>query len=274
MIETNIKNLSVQEIMQKIKIEVEKRKDNNLHEDPIYTKEITNLYIEAESITAQTSSKFYLFAKRVGKFLQRIGLYSFVYFVKEKLNIRKSNYIYIIEDFLRFHDKDFIKNSYKNILQREVDSNGMEYYLTHLRNGMLSKADIVVILHHSKEGKAKNVIIIGTKKRFILLKIYKIPLIGYIVRSIVTLLTLPKLIRRINQSEADIGRELYKYSYNSKLIISDISTKVDKIELETVVGNMESKADKTELEYKADKTELEHKADKIELEHKADKKEL
>jgi len=162
MIETNIKNISVDEIMQKIK--------NN-----VQILENTTHYIKSEleeeknqinnNLNNIKSSNLYNFAKKVGKYLQKIGFSKVVHFLKEKININKYNYIYVMEDFTKYYDEKFIDNSYKLLLKRFADSEGKNYYLEQLRSANLSKSEIVISLHYSKEGRKQNIVVLGSKKR-------------------------------------------------------------------------------------------------------------
>ena len=193
MIKTKIPNISAQDIIQTIRKELLTRKD--LKED-LCTKN-TSFTISQK----KEQSKIYQFAKRIGKFLQKKGLYKFVAFIHRNLKLHQNNYIYEINDFIKFFDEKFIDNAYTLILQRPADQDGKNYYLSLLRSGKLSKIEIITSLYFSNEGRRQNVIILGIKKRYIQSLVYKIPIIGYLAKIIFTVLTIPRLISRINSQE-------------------------------------------------------------------------
>ena len=278
MIETNIKNLSIEKIMQEIKKEVKQisQKSNNIPHEEL-SRAIKD---KLPKTKIQTPSKFYNFAKKIANFLQRKGFYSFVQFVKGKLNINKSNYIYTIGDFSKFYDEDFIDNAYKLILDRDADIEGKNYYLNLLRSGKYSKTEIITSLHFSKEGRGQNVIILGAKKRYIISLIYKTPILGYIAKLLLTLFTLPRLLKRINQYENYINTELVKYKTNQFVIDETIKTKLDNdvlIDVQKSIENqINSKADNDVLidVQKSLENQINSKADKSELNDKVAHKDL
>lgn len=212
MIKTKIPNISAQDVIQTIKKELSSRKD--LKEEAC-TKNISFTISQKKQ-----QSKIYQFAKKIGKFLQKKGLYSFVAFIQRTLKLHQNNYIYEINDFVKFFDEKFIDNAYKLILQRSADEDGKNYYLQLLRSGKLSKVEIITSLYFSNEGRKQNVIILGIKKRYIQSLVYKIPIIGYVAKIIFTVLTIPKLISRINSQENSFYMHLETKSSNE--IVSNL----------------------------------------------------
>jgi len=79
-----------------------------------------------------------------------------------------------LKDLLSCSEEKFIYNAFKFVLNREPDPIGKDLYLSKLRNGELSKEDIISILRYSDEGKEADVKIIGLKKAVLLNKfLYK-----------------------------------------------------------------------------------------------------
>lgn len=150
-------------------------------------------------------SKIYKILKRVEHFLLVIGLSKLVHIIKKPLtsvNFKRSN-VFLVSDFTKYDDEEFIKNIYRGILKREVDGFSLDYYLEQLRSGIKSKGEILAIIRFSKEGRVYNVPILGIKKRYIMAVLYKIPLLSYAVKSVIALLTLPKILRKYNSLEAN-----------------------------------------------------------------------
>jgi ubiquinone/menaquinone biosynthesis C-methylase UbiE len=54
---------------------------------------------------------------------------------------------------LEYENEEFIKNVYRNILQREPDDGGFTFYLSQLKSGKLSKKEIIQIIQNSEEYK-------------------------------------------------------------------------------------------------------------------------
>ena len=245
-------NISVREVMQKIKQDVLIKEGLNdtssLNEDA---------YEKNRAFTARErkkNNKIYHFAKKIGKYLHKKGLYKFVAFVQKNLNLHQNNHIYALHDFIKFYDEEFIDNAYKLILNRPADHEGKNHFLPLLRTGDLSKTEIVISLHFSKEGRAQNIIILGIKKRYIISLIYKIPFIGYIAKLSVILMTLPKLVKRINQFENNTVVGLGNNEKNQLKLQELVLMKADDLEdyINTKTENL-----KEEINTKADIEEFE-----------------
>jgi 2-polyprenyl-3-methyl-5-hydroxy-6-metoxy-1,4-benzoquinol methylase len=255
MIETNIKNLSVEEIMQKIKQEVQKRKQKIISTDiPMdsthYSDNINSYEVEFTKLNVVDSSTESFEQKEV----------------------------YEYADFSKYHDVEFIKNCYRGLLKREAESVGLEHYLHLLRSGEKNKSEIISILRYSKEGRAKNVKLLGSKKRYIVAVLNSVPFFGAIFKWFTAFFTLPRLIKRLNQYE-NFTYQLYMKNIDNEQKLQNtlneniqdsltslnafVNTKADKTDLEPLHAELESKADKTDLEPLH--AELESKADKTEL---------
>ncbi len=203
--------------------------------------------------------------------------------------------IYELNDFLQYHNEDFIYYAYKAILGREPDDEGLQYYLRLYQKGELEKISIIGKIRYSAEGKKNNIKINGLFIPYILSELYKINFIGYFIRFITVILTLPIIIKNLSAVErySLVNIEEIKKRHNSllnklELYISKAETnfsnfefyKVDYSELDLKADKtyldeeLQLKADKKELELKPDKKDLELKADKTEVNTKADKEEL
>ena len=111
---------------------------------------------------------------------------------------------YTVGDFLKFHDQDFVINAYRGILQREPDQDSLEYYLKQLRSGTQSKAEILGRLRFSPEGRSKNVPISGLLVPFAVAMTYKLPVLGYLIHILTSIIRLPTIIRNVCSFEAHI----------------------------------------------------------------------
>jgi len=222
MIEITIKDLSVEEIVKKIQEEVKKKDSNRLLKNKSMM----------QTIIPKDDNSF---------------------------NIKD---IYEYSDFTKYHDVEFIQNLYKGLLKREADKDGLEYYLNLLRSGERSKNEIVSLLRYSKEGKNNNVQLLGSKKRYIQAYIYKLPILGYILKSIYTILTLPKLLKRLNALENYVTQVDIKSKKNDVVLEKAINTKAQ--ELQT---NIDTKAQElqTNIDTKAQElqTNIDTKAQEL-----------
>ncbi len=179
-------------------------------------------------------SKAYKIMKRIEHFMHIIGLSKLVHIIKKPLkdsNFKKSN-VYLVSDFTKYHDEEFIRNVYLGVLKREPDGFSLEHYLDLLRSGSKSKSEILAIIRFSKEGRVYSVNILGIKIRFFMAVLYKIPILNYFLKSAVALITLPKMMKRYNSLEAN-------YHMNNKNVSVEVAKKVNSSDFRQDMFNIE-----------------------------------
>jgi len=112
--------------------------------------------------------------------------------------------IYEIDDFTKFYNEDFIFKAFEGILKREPIQEEKDFYLPYLKSGKKSKTEIILLIRFSEEGKEKDVKILGIKKRYFVLQLFKLPIIGYLIQILYMIFSLPKFIQRINHFENSV----------------------------------------------------------------------
>lgn len=113
-----------------------------------------------------------------------------------------ANKNYTIADFLNFHDETFVRNAYRGILLREPDADGYAHYLSALRSGRYTKAEILGCLRYSREGREHAVPVRGLLAQFACQITYQIPVFGYIFAWANFILRLPAIVRNWSRFEA------------------------------------------------------------------------
>ncbi|MEQ8173241.1 MAG: DUF4214 domain-containing protein, partial [Candidatus Eremiobacterota bacterium] len=104
---------------------------------------------------------------------------------------------YIISDFLQYNYEDFIIYSFNAILKREASREEKETYLPLLQKGHMTKQQLLEQLRYSPEGIEKNVIVLGLRKRYLLNKLFKIPVAGRILEILSIIPRLPRIVKYI-----------------------------------------------------------------------------
>jgi len=166
------------------------------------------------------------------------------------------------EELLAFQDKEFISYSYKKILQREVDPEGLEYYLHLLRSGKKTRGEIIAALRYSQEGKKHHVNIKGLSFRLPFYFLYKIPIIGYVSKILVFFLSAPKYMQRYNimenqifltqqsivQTQKKLKEEIKELDKN---IRQDIQEEIKKLEQEIIIKekNLQEEIEKLSISF-------------------------
>lgn len=109
---------------------------------------------------------------------------------------------YHVNDLLKYHDGNFVRNAYLAILRRAPDSAGYAHHLEHLRSGRANKIDILSSLCFSAEGKSTGIKIKGLKVPATIQRLRRLPLVGYFISLVIGLLRLPASIRHHARFEA------------------------------------------------------------------------
>jgi O-antigen chain-terminating methyltransferase len=107
---------------------------------------------------------------------------------------------YHVSELLKYHDAAFVRCAYRALLCREPDE-GSLFYLSGLRDGRLSKLDLISSLLLSPEGRESGVRVEGLPRRS-MERLYRLPVLGYALQIIVGVVRLPALIR--NQSRFEV----------------------------------------------------------------------
>jgi len=180
MIETGNPEINVDELMEKIREEVRRRKEGS----------------RVPSRTVPRATHAPLSPPYAGldfSMISRIG---------EPEPFQPKDKGYHISDFLKYHDHQFVINAYRGIIRREPDSEGLTHFLSHLRSGKMTKAVILGRLRYSPEGRATNVKINGLFWNFIIQSSFAIPILGYVSRLGTGIVNLPTVIRNMQILEA------------------------------------------------------------------------
>lgn len=120
----------------------------------------------------------------------------------------RSDNQYHARDLLQYHDRNFIQNAYRAILKRGPDATGYTSFIEGLRSGRLNKIDVLARLRYSTEGRAKKVQVSGLFLPAAIRQLYRVPLVGYLLRFGVALLRLPAMVRNQQQFEAHMHAQL------------------------------------------------------------------
>ena len=119
---------------------------------------------------------------------------------------------YHVNDLLRFHGEDFVRQAYRALLRREPDDPGMAHHLEQLASGRFNKLDVLASLHSSPEGRSSQVTLSGLALPVMVRRLGRIPLLGYFVRVAVGIGRLPLLVQYQSQFE------LYTWSQQRNIV--------------------------------------------------------
>ncbi len=109
---------------------------------------------------------------------------------------------YAMNDFLCLRGVRFVEACYAGILGRPADAAGFHNYLDALLSGT-RKAEIVVRMRYSPEGRRYGARIRGLAVHAIAVALFRIPVAGYLAECGVALISLPRMLRGLRALEAD-----------------------------------------------------------------------
>jgi 2-polyprenyl-3-methyl-5-hydroxy-6-metoxy-1,4-benzoquinol methylase len=130
---------------------------------------------------------------------------------------------YQLNDLLGLHDEAFVRNAYKVVLKREPDDAGFADYLTKLRSGRYNKIDIVRSLRFSPEGCKANVSIEGLSWVVNFRRIYRVPIIGYLLELAVAIVRLPVLLANHRRLESHTAAQLDRVANHVNDAVAQLS---------------------------------------------------
>jgi SAM-dependent methyltransferase len=186
MIETGIEEINVDELMKKIKAEVKKRRTpSQLPEQGDFA------HFPGNSSAGGISP---------GAFDSGSNPQS------EPFHEKSDGYQ--MDDYLKYHHKDFVVNAYRGILKRSPDADGFDHFLRDLQSGKITKAEILGRLRYSPEGRSKKVKVKGLAVNFGIQLLFRIPVLGYLFRVIVGILNLPALFHNLQKLEVSTSAHL------------------------------------------------------------------
>ncbi|MGH8128170.1 MAG: methyltransferase domain-containing protein [Gammaproteobacteria bacterium] len=114
---------------------------------------------------------------------------------------------YVLNDFLRFNDADFIEVAYEKLLRRPADPEGLSGCLSALRSGALGKVEILGLIRFSEEGRRQGVHVNGLLLPYKLHRWRHVRVLGWFLGMGVAVWRLPRLAWRLQGMEASAAHE-------------------------------------------------------------------
>lgn len=114
---------------------------------------------------------------------------------------------YALADLLQFSDSDFVEMAYRVLLRRPVDAEGLGARVAGLRNGSMSKVDILGDIRFSEEGMQRAVHVDGLLLPYKVGKWRRLPVLGRFITVGLSILRLPRVGRTLQVVETGAARE-------------------------------------------------------------------
>ena len=183
---------------------------------------------------SKPETKIYRFAKKVQQKIRKYPFYNFAYNAAYKFKrfIPKHDESLKIEELLNYRAEEFLHHAYRRLLLREPDAQGNQTYFQLLKNGELSKTDIILRLRFSAEGKKKHIKVKGLYPLLVIHFAYRIPIIGYLLHLFSTLIRLPQLRKQVQRLETYIAGQSEHYDEITNRIRLDNLERIKRLEVD------------------------------------------
>ena len=109
---------------------------------------------------------------------------------------------YHVNDLLKYHGENFVRNAYRALLMREPEAEALAGHLENLSSGRFNKIDVLASIHFSPEGRQAGVKIDGLALPVAIRRLGRIPLFGYLIQMGLAVARLPRLHQHQRQSES------------------------------------------------------------------------
>ena len=177
----SVPDLELDEIMEKIRAEVEMRRIASSAPAPVQASTFSNEHPFASPISFETP---------------HLNLDQPFATPKEgSLNFR---------GLACYHDAVFVANAYRALLRREPDQPGLSHYLSELRAGRLTKAEIVWGIRHSAEGMASAVPLTGILRPLLMVRAFNLPVLGPLFHWFYSICTLHRKLNHMGMMETTL----------------------------------------------------------------------
>ncbi len=100
---------------------------------------------------------------------------------------------YNLQEFLAYHDEEFLEIAYLRVLKREIDPLGLQDGLRALREQGVPRTLLLGRLRYSGPGKETGVEIRGLRSRYFMARLQRVPVIGRFVAALANLDYLSRL---------------------------------------------------------------------------------
>jgi SAM-dependent methyltransferase len=134
---------------------------------------------------------------------------------------------YSLDELLQFADEEFVATAYRVLLRRPPDAEGMSHYVDALRNGYLSKVQILGAIRFSEEGRKTDVHVDGLMIPYKLHGLRRIPLFGRLLAFASAVVNLSWLSRYLQTMESASARATHDLGHLVNRIDEAVELRLD-----------------------------------------------
>ncbi|HLG86467.1 MAG TPA: methyltransferase domain-containing protein [Alphaproteobacteria bacterium] len=128
--------------------------------------------------------------------------------VVEQSVVRGNRSSVSLEELLALEGDEFVNRAYLEILGRRPDLEGFKFYSGQLAKGRVTKIEILDALQRSGEGRKRGRAIEGLGRRARLYTLFRLPVIGYVLRMGWLIVSLPRMAANLRAFETHVRVQL------------------------------------------------------------------
>lgn len=137
---------------------------------------------------------------------------------------------YRLSELLRYSDRAFVENAYLAVLRRLPDPEGNALYLSRLRDGVMTKVEVLASLRWSKEGELRGVHVDGLLIPTVLQRWKRKRLVGRVVRWAASVFHMSDFADRAKEIEATQAAEIQDLGRLVNALSHQVQTRLVRIE--------------------------------------------
>lgn len=107
-----------------------------------------------------------------------------------------------LSDLLAYHDRAFVRAAYRVVLGRDPEPSAFQSRLADIRSGRMTRVGTLGRIRYSREGRSRGVVVRGLFPRFVADIAGSVPLLGFPVRWLLAVLSIPRLRHELEEVAA------------------------------------------------------------------------
>lgn len=135
---------------------------------------------------------------------------------------------YDVSEFLPLDGRHFLPAVYRCLLKRDIDDEGRANFWALLASGRCSKAEIIWCIASSPEAANTGIAVSGLGRTAFLFRLFQLPLLGPVLRSLALLVNLPGVARQLRADSIAVENLRVEYAENIRqLRAGDVAMQQD-----------------------------------------------
>jgi O-antigen chain-terminating methyltransferase len=134
-----------------------------------------------------------------------------------------------LAELMCYYDRDFVQTAYLVLLKRNCDMEGLEGRLKLLQSGAMSRVELLFRLRYGPEGKQHRTRVRGLVRAFLVDRVCRLPVVGWLPRYLRALARLPGMQRELEEIRGLIAMQKNDSDERDRKIVASQNIELEKI---------------------------------------------